>query len=90
MTMTAESTKRILGMSKDEFMQKSLWVAKMTWGRMVGTYAEVGHYWNDEDCKDLDLSSSQPDDVQAVLDHIDRMSGGKWMTIPEMFEEYAQ
>lgn len=90
MIMTTESTKRILGMSEDEFMQKSRWVAKMTWGRMVGTYAEVSHYRNDEDCKDVDLVAAQPDDVQAVLDYVDHMSGGKWMTIQEMFEKYAQ
>ena len=46
----------------------TLWVAKMTWGRQVGTYAEVGYLSSDEECRDFDILAEQPEHLKEFYD----------------------
>lgn len=45
-------------------MNDTLWVAKMQGWRDVGTYDEIGHLAQDEECRDFDLAAKQPDHLK--------------------------
>ena len=44
------------------------WVAKMNGYRVSGTYDEIRHYADDEECRDFDISCKQPDHLKEFYD----------------------
>lgn len=72
----------------DQIMNESIWIAKMNWGRMSGTYEEMKHYAEDEECRDFDLCASQPEHLQEFFDRMyewSRKNG--WITIPDYYKD---
>ena len=54
--------------SLETILKDTLWVAKMTYGRHVGTYDEVGDYFPMEECRDFDLCAKQPEHLEDFYD----------------------
>lgn len=52
----------------DQVMNESIWVAKMQGWRETGTYAEIGHLAQDEECRDFDLCAKQPEHLQEFFE----------------------
>lgn len=72
----------------DQVMNESIWVAKMQGWRTSGTYAEVGKYAKDEDCRDFDLAGQQPEHLKDFFDRFwkwERENG--FITVPEFYKD---
>jgi len=74
----------------DIIMSDTLWVAKMQSYRTVGTYDEIHHFAEQEDCRDFDTvcTDGQPDHLkpfyEAYYEHC-RTKG--WATIQDYYHE---
>lgn len=72
----------------DQVMNESIWIAKMNWGRMSGTYEEMKVYAESEDCRDFDLCAQQPEHLQEFFDGLWAWSEANgWITIPEYYKD---
>lgn len=70
-------------------MNDTLWVAKMQGWRDVGTYDEIGHLAQDEDCRDFDLAAKQPahlEDFYKKFWAYDREHG--FITVQDYYNEH--
>lgn len=73
-------------LSLEEIQRDTIWVAKMTYGRHVGTYEELKEERNSEECRDFDISCKQPEHLKEFFDaymEYERKNG--WITIPEFY-----
>lgn len=76
-------------LSLKKILDESLWVAKMQGYRVSGTYAEIGHLADDEDCRDFDLAAKQPDDLMDFYDGFFKY--GRFITIQDYYHNvYAK
>ena len=76
-------------LSLETILKESRWVAKMTYGRFVGTYGELECFIEDsENLRDIDLAAGQPEHLQQFCDEMwehDRTDG--WMTIQDFYNK---
>lgn len=76
----------------DTILKDSMWVAKVGGCRFVGTYAEIEHWYDDEDWKDTDLCAEQPEHLKPFYDayfKYDRENG--FITVQDFYNKvYAQ
>ena len=80
----------------EEYAKKNLqWVIKYVGYREVVTGAELearGKWWEDEDIRDVDIAGKQTDPVMQrfveAWEEINKKEG--WVTLPELFENYAE
>ena len=76
-------------LSLETIMKDSMWVAKMVGWREVGTYEEIGHLAESEDCRDFDLCAKQPDHLKSFFDaYFGYEKAHGWITIPKFYEEH--
>lgn len=72
----------------DQIMKESIWVVKMNWGRMSGTYEEMKSYADSEECRDFDLCAEQPEHLKAFFDgYEDWIHEHGWMIIPDYYKD---
>ena len=72
----------------NQVMEESIWVAKMRGWRTSGTYAEVGKYADDEECRDFDLAAQQPEHLQEFFDRLWAWSEEHgFITIPDYYKD---
>lgn len=70
----------------EQIMKDTIWIAKMTWGRMSGTYDEMKPFAEDEECRDFDICAVQPEHLSDFYDkyfEYERVHG--WVTIPDFY-----
>lgn len=75
-----------------EIMDNSIWVARMTYGRIVGPYKEIQHYADMDECKDFDVVCEQPTaELQHFWDSYNDYcdTNCTWMTIQQYYPIYA-
>lgn len=86
-------SKKILGLTLEEVNNTALWVVRFTSGhREVGIYSEVVKYWDDENCKDLDLvcCNGQPEALKPFFKKVEQLiECNGWMTLPELFDRFG-
>ena len=73
----------------ETILNESRWVAKMTYGRHVGTYEELERwgYLSSEELRDVDVTVKQPDHLQGFFDDMwEYEKDHEWMTIQEFYE----
>lgn len=91
-------SKKVAGITKEQFDQESLWVCKFTnRPRIVDTYPNLekilgDDFFSRDDVRDVDLLcyENQPESLKGFFDklrEIDRDYG--WMTIPEIFKVFG-
>lgn len=76
----------------EKIQKETRWVAKMSGYRMTGTYDEIGHLSQDEDCRDFDVCAEQPDDLKDFWEKLwayDR-EHKTFSTIPEFYKIYTE
>ena len=76
----------------NEVMDNTIWVAKMNWGRITGTYKEIERYAQSEDCRDHDVCCKQPTaELQHFWDSYNEYcdTNHKWMTVQQYYPIYA-
>lgn len=72
----------------ETIMNESIWVAKMQGYRTSGTYAEIGHLSDDEDCRDFDLSAKQPEHLKEFFDEYFAYGNEHgFITIPDYYND---
>lgn len=49
-------------------LKDSVWIVKLDWGRVKGTYDEIKHYLDSDDLRDFDLCAVQPDHLKDFYD----------------------
>lgn len=70
----------------DQVMKESLWIAKVGGCRIVDTYDNVKGYYDDPDCRDIDLACKQPDHLQKFFDdYYNYCCKNGWMIIPDYY-----
>ena len=52
----------------ETILKDSIWIAKMNGWRQAGTYDELSDLREDEDCRDFDLCSEQPEHLKSFYD----------------------
>lgn len=73
-------------LSLETIMKDTVWVAKMTYGRHVGTYEEVEAFSIDEECRDFDICGKQPEHLEAFYEgYFEYCRKNGWTTIPEYY-----
>ena len=68
----------------------TLWVAKMQGYRQVGTYAEVGHLFSKEECRDFDTLciEGQPEHLRPFYTEYEAyIEKEGWITIPDYYNK---
>lgn len=70
----------------ETIMKDSIWVAKMNGWRESGTYDQIGHLFNDEDCRDFDLCAEQPEHLKEFYDMYFKHDG--FITIQDFYKDY--
>lgn len=70
---------------------ESLWVAKIGGTRIVGTYAEVGHYWNDSACRDIDTlcTEGQPAHLRGFWHDYYENNPNRVFFIDDFYKEWS-
>ena len=77
-------------LSLETIMKDTRWVAKMTYGRFAGTYEEVGHYFNSEECRDFDICAKQPEHLEEFYEgYFKYLSSNGFTTIQEYYKVYS-
>ena len=77
-------------LSYETIEKDTLWVAKMQGWRQVGTYAEVGHLFNDPECRDFDTLciDGQPEHLRPFYtEYFDYCEKNEWITIPDYYNK---
>jgi len=68
----------------------TLWVAKMQGHRQVGTYAEVGHLFQDPECRDFDTVcvDGQPEHLRPFYtEYFAYCAKEGWISIPDYYNK---
>lgn len=82
-------SKKNCELTLDRILNESRWVAKMQGYRVSGTYAEVKQYAEDEDCRDFDLSATQPEHLKEFFDaYWSYDSEHGFITIQDFFHQH--
>ena len=77
--------------SLETILKDTLWVAKMTYGRHVGTYEEVEHYFPMKECRDFDLCAVQPEHLKDFYDGFFKYTEENgFTTVQEYYEVYKE
>lgn len=70
----------------EQIQKDTIWVAKMQTGRIVGTWAEVEHLADSDDCRDCDICAEQPEHLKAFYDeYLKYTREHGWMIIPDYY-----
>ena len=73
----------------ETILKDTLWVAKMYGWRQVGTYEQIRHLSESEDCRECDLCAQQPEHLQEFYDaywKYDREHG--FITVPDYYNQH--
>lgn len=70
----------------DQILNETIWVVKMNGYRLSGTYEEMKHYSESEECRDFDIAAEQPEHLKDFYDMYFNHKG--FITIQEFYEEY--
>ena len=87
--------KTFAGCTQAQVGEKLMWVVKYTGHREVLTMKQLmarGDWWEYEDIRDVDIAAGQPDpDMQRFVDAWEKVNQEDgWVTLPELFDKYAE
>lgn len=51
-----------------QILEDTIWVVKMQGWRTSGTYRQMKHYADDEECRDFDICASQPEHLKEFYE----------------------
>ena len=87
--------KKFAGCTQAQVGRELVWVIKYTGYRETVTMVELekrGRWWENEEIRDVDVCACQPNPkMQKFVDEweaINRKHG--WVTLPELFDKYAE
>lgn len=76
----------------NEIKDNTIWVAKMAGARLTGTYDELEHFAEMEECRDFDVCCSQPTpELQKFWDDCweYEQKNHCWLTIDEFYKIWS-
>lgn len=73
-------------LSLETIMRDTLWVAKMTYGRRVGTYEELEWCLEEDELRDFDICAKQPEHLEVFYDlYFEHCKRKGWTTVQEFY-----